>query len=241
MSGHSKWSQIKHKKAITDVKKGKVFSKMVRLISVAARAKGKDPEANPNLRTLIDKARSINMPIENIERAIAKGAGELEGSQIDEFIIEAYGPGGSALLIEGTTDNNNRSISELKFLLSEHNGKLANPGSVLWLFERYGLIIIKVSADKKEELELTAIDSGAQDIKWPDEETMEVYTKPEELEKVKKMLSEKKLKADDSSFVWVPKNETQIEDQKDKERLEKLFEALDDHEDVNEVYTNVGL
>lgn len=240
MSGHSKWSQIKHKKAITDVKKGKVFSKMVRLISVAARAKGKDPEANPNLRALIDKARSINMPIENIERAIAKGAGELEGSQIEEFTLEAYGPGGSALLIEGTTDNNNRSISELKFLLSEHNGKLANPGSVLWLFERYGLIILKAPAAKKDELELTAIDSGAQDIKWPDEETMEVYAKPEELEKIKKLLVEKGLKIDDSSLVWVPKNETSIEDQKAKEQLEKLFEALDDHEDVNEVYTNIS-
>lgn len=240
MSGHSKWSQIKHKKAITDVKKGKIFSKMTRLISVAARAKGKDPEANPNLRTLIDKARSINMPIENIERAIAKGAGELEGAQIEEFTLEGYGPGGSALIIEGTTDNNNRSISELKFLLSEHDGKLAHPGSVLWLFERYGLIIIKAPADKKDELELTAIDSGAQDIKWPDEETMEVYTKPEELEKVKNILSEKNLKADGSSLVWAPKNETQIEDQKAKERLEKLFEALDDHDDVNEVYTNVS-
>lgn len=241
MSGHNKWSQIKHQKALTDAKKGKVFSKMVRLISVATRAKGKDPEANPNLRTLIDKARSINMPIENIERAIAKGAGELEGSQIDEFIIEAYGPGGSALLIEGTTDNNNRSISELKFLLSEHNGKLANPGSVLWLFERYGLIIIKASPTKKDELELIAIDSGAQDIKWPDEETMEIYTKPEELEKVKKVLTEKNLKVDDSSLIWVPKNEAQIEDQKAKEQLEKLFETLNDNEDVNEVYTNVIL
>jgi len=240
MSGHSKWSQIKHKKAITDTKRGKIFSKMVRLISVAARAKGKDPEANPTLRTLIDKARSINMPIENIERAIAKGAGNLEGSQIDEFTVEAYGPGGSALVIEGTTDNNNRSISELKFLLSEHDGKLANPGSVLWLFERYGLIIIKVPAAKKDELELAAIDGGAQDIKWPDEETMEIYTKPEELEKIKKLLTEKNLRVDDSSLVWIPKNETHIEDQKVKERLEKLFEALDDNEDVNEVYTNVS-
>lgn len=241
MSGHSKWSQIKHKKAITDVKKGKIFSKMVRLISVAARAKGKDPEANPNLRTLIDKARSINMPIENIERAIAKGAGELEGSQIEEFTLEAYGPGGSALVIEGTTDNNNRSISELKFLLSEYNGKLANPGSVLWLFERYGLIIAKASAAKKDELELIAIDSGAEDIKWPDEETLEIYTKPEELEKIRKSLLGKSLRPDESSLVWMPKNEIRIEDQRAKECLEKLFEALDDNEDVSEVYTNVSL
>jgi len=241
MSGHSKWSQIKHKKAITDIKKGKVFSKLVRLISIATRIKGKDPEANPTLRTLIDKAHSLNMPLENIDRAIAKGSGELEGSQIEEFTLEAYGPGGSALIIEGTTDNHNRSISEIKFLLSQHDGKLANPGSVLWLFERYGLVVIKTSSSKKDELGLTVIDSGAQDIKWPNEETLEVYTKSEELEKIKKSLSEKNLKVDDSSLVWIPKNETQIEDQKAKERLEKLFEALDDNEDVSEVYTNVIL
>ncbi len=262
MSGHNKWSQIKHRKALTDAKKGKLFSKMSRLISITSRAKGKDPQANPTLRTLMDKARSINMPIDNIERAITKGTGELEGAQIDEFIIEAYGPGGSALLIEGTTDNNNRSISELKFLLSEHDGKLANPGSVLWLFERYGLILIKTSAakaelssgkaelssgkaelssGKKDELELTAIDSGAQDIKWSDKEIMEVYTKPDELEKIKKSLEEKKIVPEDASLIWVPKNEIIINDPKDRERLEKLLEMLDDHDDVNEVYTNVSL
>ena len=240
MSGHSKWSQIKHKKAITDAKKGKIFSKMVRLISVAARAKGKDPQANPTLRTLIDTARSLNMPIENVERAIAKGAGELEEAQIEEITIEAYGPGGSALVIEGTTDNTNRSISELKFLLSEHDGKLANPGSVLWLFERYGLIAVKISQDKKEAVELTAIDVGAEDIKFPGDETMEIYTKPGELEKVKKSLLEKNIKAEASSLVWSPKNEIKIKETKDKEKLEKLFEALDEHDDVNEIYSNTS-
>jgi len=240
MSGHSKWSQIKHKKAITDAKKGKIFSKMVRLISVAARAKGKDPQANPTLRTLIDTARSLNMPIENVERAIAKGAGELEEAQIEELTLEAYGPGGSALVIEGTTDNTNRSISELKFLLSEHDGKLANPGSVLWLFERYGLIAVKISQDKKEAVELTAIDVGAEDIKFPDDETMEIYTKPGELEKVKKSLLEKNIKAEASSLVWSPKNEIEIKETKDKEKLEKLFEALDEHDDVNEIYSNTS-
>ena len=240
MSGHSKWSQIKHKKAVTDAKKGKIFSKMARLISVAGRPKGKDPEANPTLRALIDTARSLNMPLDNIARAIAKGAGELPGAQIEEFTLEAYGPGGSALIIEGTTDNNNRSISEIKFLLSEHGGKLANPGSVLWLFERQGLITIKISPAKKDELELAAIDVGAQDIKLSDEESMEIYTKPEELEKVKKSLLEKNIKAEDSSLVWSPKNEIKIENPKAKEKLGKLFEALDENEDVNEVYTNMN-
>ncbi|MDD2753285.1 MAG: YebC/PmpR family DNA-binding transcriptional regulator [Candidatus Portnoybacteria bacterium] len=241
MSGHSKWSQIKHKKAITDAKKGKIFSKMVRLIAVAARAKGKDPESNPTLRTLIDTARSLNMPIENIERAIAKGAGELEGSKIEEFLLEAYGPGGSALLIEGATDNHNRTVSEIKYLLSEHNSKLANPGSVLWMFEHQGSLAVKSSPAKKDELELAAIDAGAQDINWPDGETLEIYTKPEELEKTRKALEEKNIKAGDASLVWTPKNETAIADPKDKERLEKLFEALDDNDDVNEIYSNVNL
>jgi YebC/PmpR family DNA-binding regulatory protein len=240
MSGHNKWSQIKHRKALTDAKKGKVFSKMARLITIAARAKGKDPLVNPTLRTLMDKARSLNMPIDNVERAIAKGAGELPGAQIEEFLMEAYGPAGSALLIEGTTDNRNRTISELKFLLSEHNGKPANPGSVVYLFERLGLIIAKVSPAKKDELELLAIDAGAQDIQQPDGETLEIYTKPDELDKIKRSLEENHITAEEAFLMWQAKNETVIEGAADKERLEKLFEALDEHDDVNEVYTNIG-
>ena len=241
MSGHNKWSQIKHKKALTDAKKGKMFSQMARLITIAARAKGGDPEANPTLRAMIDKARSLNMPLDNIARAIAKGIGEIEGAKIEEIILEAYGPGGSALLIEGITDNRNRSVAEIKYLLSEHNSKLASPGSVLWLFERQGLIIAKGSLSNKENLELAAIDSGAQDLKWLDEDSLEIYTKPDELEKVKKSLEEKKIKIEESSLIWTPKNETQINNPKDKERLEKLFEALDENEDVNEIYSNVNL
>ena len=239
MSGHNKWSQIKHRKALTDAKKGKVFSKMARLITIASRAKGKDPLSNPTLRTLMDKARSLNMPIDNVERAIAKGAGELEGSQIEEFLLEAYGPGGSALLVEGTTDNRNRTISELKFLLSEHNGKPANPGSVVYLFERQGLISVKTSPAKKDELELLAIDAGAQDIRQPDGETLEIYTMPEDLDKVKKILEEKDIKPEDASLIWLAKNGIAVNDAKDQERLEKLLEALDEHDDVNEVYTNI--
>ncbi len=240
MSGHNKWSQIKHRKALTDAKKGKIFSKMARLITITSRAKGKDPQVNPTLRALMDKARSLNMPIDNIERAIAKGAGELEGSQIEEFLLEAYGPAGSAMLIEGATDNRNRSISELKFLLGEHNSKPANPGSVVYLFERIGLITVKISPAKKDELELLAIDAGAQDIKQPDEETMEIYTKPEDLDKIKKSLEENNIKAGDASIIWLAKNEIAVADTKDKERLEKLFEALDEHDDVNEIFSNVN-
>ncbi|MEK7160611.1 MAG: YebC/PmpR family DNA-binding transcriptional regulator, partial [Patescibacteria group bacterium] len=223
-----------------DAKKGKLFSKMARLISLAARVGGGEAETNPTLRSLMDKARLLNMPIDNIERAIAKGTGKLAGAQIEEFLLEAYGPGGSALLIEGTTDNRNRSISELKFLLSEHNGKLANLGSVLYLFERQGLLTIKISPAQKDEIELLAIDKGAQDIKQPNEETLEIYTKPEDLDKIKKSLEEKNIKTEEASLIWAAKNETALTDAKDKERLEKLFEALDEQEDVNEVYTNIA-
>ncbi len=240
MSGHSKWSQIKHKKALTDAKRGKLFSKLARLITIAARGKGGDPDTNPALRMAVERARSFNMPLDNIDRAVKRGTGEAEGTKIEEFILEAYGPGGSALLVEGSTDNKNRTFSEIKFLLSQHDGKLANPGSVLWLFERQGLIVAKVPPAKKEERELLAIDAGAQDIKWPDGETLEIYTRPEELEKVKKSLEEKNLKPEDVSLVWVPKNEISIEKPQDKERLGKLWEALDDHDDINEIYSNVA-
>jgi YebC/PmpR family DNA-binding regulatory protein len=239
MSGHSKWSQIKHKKAITDAKKGKAFSKMARQISVAARLKGGDPEINYNLRMLIDKARSANMPADNVERAIKKGTGEIEGAKIEEFTLEAFGPGNSALVIEGTTDNRNRTVSEIKHLLSQHNGKFATSGSVLWLFDHCGTINVSVSS-QKEELELTVIDSGAQDYKWIDGENFEVYTKPEELEKVKKALEDKKIKITDASLGWKPKNETEIADEKEKDKFEELLDALDESEDVNEIYSNVN-
>lgn len=240
MSGHSKWSQIKHKKALTDAKKGKVFSKITRQIAVAARAKGGDPQTNPALRMTIEKARSFNMPQENIERAVKKGAGELEGQKFEEFTLEAFGPGNVALIIEGTTDNKNRTMAEIKFLLGQHGGKLANIGSVLWLFERCGTINIKKEpAQPKENLELTAIDAGADDFGWLDEENLEIYTKLEELEKVKKNLEEKKIMPTASSLDWKPKNEITIDDPKIKEQLEKLLEALDENDDVNEIYSNL--
>jgi YebC/PmpR family DNA-binding regulatory protein len=241
MSGHSKWSQIKHKKALTDAKRGKLFSKMARLITVAAREKGGDPASNPKLRMAIDKARSFNMPHENIERAVKRGTGELEGVKIEEFILEAYGPGGSALIIEGTTDNKNRSISQIKHLLTQYNGKLANPGSVLWLFERCGSFIAKKEGlTTKEDLEIITIELGAEDFKWLSEENLEVYTKPENLEKIKKTILDKNIKVEDDSLGWKPKNEVLINNSKTKEQLEKLFEALDENDDINEIYSNIN-
>jgi len=240
MSGHSKWSQIKHKKALTDAKRGKIFSKFAKQIAIAARAKGGDPETNPSLRMIADKARSFNMPQENILRAIKKGMGELEGQKYEEFTLEAFGPANTALIIEGTTDNKNRTVSEIKFLLTQHNGKLANIGSVLWLFDRYGMIDLKKpNKIKKEDLELLIIDAGAQDFKWLDEENLEVFTQPEDLEKIKRLLEQKEVVILESSLGWKPKNETIIEDQKTKAQLEILLEALDDNDDISEIYSSL--
>ncbi len=239
MSGHSKWSQIKHKKALTDAKKGKVFSKITRQITLAARAKGGDTETNPNLRMLVEKARSFNMPQDNIERAIKKGTGELEGVKFEEFLLEAFGPGGTAIIIEGTTDNKNRTVSEIKFLLSASGGKIATPGSVVWLFERLGTLRVARAGRQKDELELEAIEAGAQDLKWTDEENLEIYTKTEGLENVRKNLEQKKITVAESSVDWAAKDEITISDQKAKEHLEKLIEALDENDDVSEIYSNV--
>jgi len=240
MSGHSKWSQIKHKKALTDAKKGKLFSKLSNLISVVARQKGGDPDTNPQLRLTIEKARSFNMPNENIERAIKKGLGELEGVKMEELTIEAYGPGGTALIIEALTDNKNRTVSEIKYSLGQHGGKMAEAGSVSWLFEHKGAIVINSNSTDldRENLELLAIDCGAQDLKWQTQELLEIYTKIEDLEKVKRGLEAKNIIPESASLDWIPKNEIKIEDSKTKKSLEKLLEALDEYQDVQEIYSN---
>lgn len=241
MSGHSKWSQIKHKKALTDAKKGQIFSKLARLIAVAARQKGSDPNTNAQLRLAVEKARAFNMPSENIERAIKKIAGEVGGSKMEEITVEAYGPTGIALIIEGVTDNKNRTISEIKYILSQHGGKMAEAGSVHWLFERKGTLVINLSGSglSKESLELLVIDCGAQDLRWQTEDLLEIYTKIEDLEKIKKELELKNIKLESASLDWVPKNEVEIKNQKTKERIEKLFEALEENDDVNEIYSNL--
>jgi len=239
MSGHSKWSQIKHKKGINDAKRGKVFSKLSNQISVAARQKGSDTSLNPQLKMLMEKARSFNMPAENVERAIKKGAGELEGVKIEEMTIEAYGPAGVALIIEAITDNKNRTISEIKYILSQHSGKLAEGGGVNWMFERKGAIVVSAAGPSKDEFELVAIDCGAQDIKWLTDAELEIYTKAEDLDKVRKALEVKSIKPESASLEWAPKNEVDITDDRTKEQLERLFEALEENDDVNEIYSNL--
>jgi YebC/PmpR family DNA-binding regulatory protein len=241
MSGHSKWSQIKHKKAITDAKKGKIFSKIARMISVAARESGGDPSANYKLRVIIDKAKTVNMPSDNVDRAIKKGTGELEGVKMEEFTYEAYGPGGIALIIEGITDNKNRTLSEIKHALSSQGGKFAESGSVSFLFQKKGVIVVNNETKKadKETLELAVIDAGADDLSWQDETILEIHTKPEDLEKVKAALKQNDIEIESSSLDWVPLNEISIEDAKLQGQAEKLIETLDERDDVNEIYSNL--
>ena len=241
MSGHSHFSSIKHKKEITDQKRGKIFSKLARQISVIAREKGGDPETNSGLRLAIEKAKEFNLPKENIERAIKKGTGELEGEKLEEIIYEAYGPGGIAVIIEGITDNKNRTLSEIKQILTRNNGKLAGEGSVKWMFERKGAIIVdnEQQTINKEELEMKAIEAGAENIYWHDN-ILDIYTKIEDLEKVKKNLEQQGIKIDTSSLDWVAKNTVALEE-KQKIATEKLFEALDENDAVQEIYSNLKI
>lgn len=243
MSGHSHWSKIKHQKGAADVKKGQIFSKMTKLLSVAAR-EGGDPITNSKLRLAIERAKAINLPKENIERAIKRGTGNLEGEEFVEVLFEAYGPGKIAIIIEGITDNKNRALGEIKQILSQNKGKLADEGSVRWLFERKGVIIVNLESQteplqNKEKLELKAIEAGAEDIYWHDQ-LLGVYTKIEDLESVKKNLEKVKIKIDTASLDWVAKDMIEI-DEKDKQDAEKLFEALDENEAVQEIYSNIKL
>lgn len=207
---------------------------------MAAREKGGDPKTNPALRMAIEKAKAANMPNDNIERAIKKGVGGLEGAKMEFFSYEAYAPGGAALIIEGITDNKNRTLSEIKHILSAYGGKFAGPGSVSYLFQKRG--VINVSSEEnnldKGDLELLAIEAGAEDLKWRDN-TLEIYTKIEDLEKIKGALKTKNISVESSSLEWVAETEIEMGDEKTKGQLTKLLDALSEHEDVNEIYSNL--
>lgn len=242
MSGHSHWATIKHKKAISDLKKGAIFSKLAREIEIAARSGG-NPDFNPKLRVAIEKAKEAKMPTENIERAIKRGTGELAGEKLEEVLYEAYGPGNIAIIIEGITDNKNRTLNEIKHILQSFNGKLVSEGAIRWMFERKGCICVdlkeQANIKEKEELEMLAIDAGAEDIYWHNS-ILDVYTKIEELDRVKKNLEEKGVKIVSFSLDWVPKEMVDA-DEKIKEVCQKLFEALDENDAVQEIYSNLKI
>ncbi len=236
MSGHSKWHSIKHKKGATDAKRGKLFTKIIRELSIAARLGGGDPDSNPRLRTAIDKAKGANMPADNITRAIKKGTGELEGATYEEITLEGYGPGGVALLIEGSTDNRNRTVSEIRHLFSKYNGNLGNPGSVAYMFHPRG--IISVAADKTTEDTLMEIvlEAGAEDI-VTEEQGFTVYTAPSDFESVREAVVKAGIEPDDAEVKKIADNNAALEGSKAQAML-KLLDALEDHEDVQNVWEN---
>jgi len=251
MSGHSHAKTVMATKMANAAKKGKIFSKMGRLITIAAKDGG-DPTKNSKLKAAIDQAKSFDMPKENIDRAIKRGTGELAGEALEEVSYEGFGPGGIALIIEGITDNSNRTLNEIKVILNQNGGKMAGEGAVRWMFERKGNIIINSqfpisppsrdlprgdNFQTKEELEMAAIEAGADDIRFYDEQ-IEIHTKPEDLDSVKKQLEEKGVKIESASLGWVPKEEVALSE-KNKEQAEKLFEALDENDEVNDVYSNM--
>lgn len=233
MSGHSKWSQIKHKKGVTDAKKSAAFTKIANMITIAARLGGGDPGSNPRLDMVIAKARELNMPKENVERAIKRGTGELEGVTLEALTLEAYGPGGSALIIEAITDNKNRTITDVRNALGQHGGKLASNGSVIYQFKKKG--VIRVS-HPSEELELKAIDAGAEDTA-PNTDWLEIYTRPEDLQKVKNNLSGTKIES--AELEYLPQNPLHLSGET-KKKTEELMQDLNDRDDVQEIYSNLA-
>ncbi len=241
MAGHSKWAQIKHKKAITDARKGKLFSKLARELTVAAKLGGGDPDGNPRLRAAIEKAKEANMPQDNIRRAIQKGTGELEGASYEEAVYEGYGPGGAALLIQTLTDNRNRTPAELRHILSKHGGNMGEAGCVAWMFQKRGYILVQKQATDEDTLLDVVLEAGALDMKNdPQEENYEVITSPEDLAKVKAAIQEAGIPIALAEVTMLPKSYVPLDAQQ-AQQMQKLLEALEEHDDVQAVYTNCDM
>ncbi len=241
MAGHSKWAQIKHKKAHVDAKKGKLFSKIVKEIAIAARLGGGDPDGNPRLRAVMDKAKEANMPSDNIKRAIMKGTGELPGAAYEEWIYEGYGPGGVAILIEVLTDNKNRTVSEIRHLMSKNGGNMGEAGCVAWMFDKKGYILVDKTRVDEDTLMLVALDAGAEDIKNdPKEDNYEIITAPEEMNKIKAAVEAAKIPVSLAEITMIPKSYVPL-DEKAAEQMMKLVDVLEDHDDVQNVYANFDM
>jgi YebC/PmpR family DNA-binding regulatory protein len=239
MSGHSKWATIKRKKGATDAKRGKTFSKIIKEITVAAKIGGSDPSGNPRLRTAIDAAKAENMPNDNIQRAIKKGSGELEGGQIDEITYEGYGPGGVAIMIDVMTDNKNRTVADIRHILGKGGGNMGESGSVGWVFSKKGSITVEKSATNEEALMETALDAGAEDIQETSE-TFEITTDPGAFEGVVTALKAKKIPYVSATVARVPSNSVKLSGDQ-AEKMLKLMETLEDHDDVQHVYANFDI
>jgi YebC/PmpR family DNA-binding regulatory protein len=241
VSGHSKWSSIKHKKGAADAKRGKLFSKLSRAIIVAAREGGPDPAANLALQNAIEKARSYSMPKDNIERAIAKGSGaDAEGSAYEIVVYEGYGPEGVALLVEALTDNRNRTASEVRHAFAKHGGNLGTTGGVAWQFERQGVVLVQADGIDEDALVLTAADAGADDVEL-DGSTYQVTTAPEKLTAVREAIESAGFRIDTAELSMVPKTTVPIADEATAKKVVHLVEGLEDVEDVQDVYANFDI
>ncbi len=239
MSGHSKWSTIKRKKGATDAKRGKIFSKLIKEITVAARMGGADPDANPRLRTAIATAKTENMPKDNIERAIKKGTGALEGVVYEEICYEGYGPGGAAVYVESLTDNKKRTVADIRYLFSKSGGNLGEAGCVAWMFEKKGLFVFEKGDTDEETVMEAVLDSGGEDIR-DEESTLEVITAPEDFEAVRKALDDSNVHYLLAELTLVPKSTVKLED-KEAEQMLRLMDGLEDSDDVQKVYSNFDI
>jgi len=240
MAGHSHWAQIKHKKAKADAQRGKLFTKLIREITVAVKQGGPNPDTNPRLRTAIENAKKANMPMETIERAIKKGTGELEGGNYEEVLYEGYGPNGVALMILTTTDNRNRTTSEIRHVLSKHGGNLGSSGCVSFLFDRVGIIEVPKESISEDELYEKALEAGAEDI-LVGNVAYTIYTLPEELYQVKEKLQSFGVQVEKAEITYKPNSTVSITDPETAKRLLKLLDALDELEDVKEVIANFDM
>jgi len=239
MSGHNKWASIKHKKGANDSKRGKIFTKLIKEITVAARMGGGDPNGNPRLRAAVLAARAENMPKENIERGIKKGTGELEGVNYEESLYEGYGPGGAAVLVESLSDNKNRSVAEIRHIFSKNGGSLGTSGCVAWMFKKKGYIAIERQTVDEEKLMEKALEAGAEDVR-EDETTFEVITAPEDFEAVKTAIDELQAPYISSEVTMLPQNTTALAG-KEADQMVKLMDMLEDCDDVQKVYTNADI
>ena len=239
MSGHSKWATIKRKKAVTDSRRGKIFTQIIKEITIAAKSGGGDPTGNPRLRLAIDKAKSSNMPADNIKRAIMKGTGELPGVSYEDVTYEGYGPGGVALIIESVTDNKNRTVSEIRHLLERNGGKFGATGSVAWIFHKKGTIRTPKGAMTEDDMLSIVLDAGADDLRL-DGDSFEITTSPEAFEAVKKAIEDQHIAIEEAEIHKVPENTVRVEGP-DAEKVLKLMEALEEHDDTQHVYANFDI
>lgn len=240
MSGHSKWATIKRKKAATDQKRGSLFTKLVKEVTIAARMGGGDPNGNPRLRLAIDTARENSMPMDNIKRAIQRGTGELDGAQYEEITYEGYGPGGIAVIIEAATDNRNRTVADVRHIMSRNGGSLGETGNVGWMFQRKGTITVAKSAASEEQLMEVLLEAGLEDLKTDDDDYFTVITDMKDLESAKKSLEAAKISFEEAKIDMIPDNTIEL-DGEDAEKAIKLIDALEENDDVQKVYSNMEL